>query len=97
VTGRHKIETLIILQPVTLDTGSSDQDGRLVLANGRVVAILVRLDASRHEGMEGWFLEVGLGHLRDLRPAPFDSLEAATRWLRQHLRGATVSTEGKTS
>lgn len=84
--GRHNIETLIILQPVTLDTGSSDQEGRLVLANGRVVAILVRLDAPEHEGIEGWFLEVGLGRLRGLRPAPFDSLEAATRWVRQHLK-----------
>ncbi len=85
MTGRHNIETLIVLQPVTLDTGSSDRDGRLVLANGRLIAILVRLDASDHEGIEGWFLEVGLGRLRDLRPAPFGSLEAATRWLRQHI------------
>ena len=86
MAGQHNVETLLVLQPIALDTGSSDQDGRLVLANGMLVAILVHLDDPDHEVVSGWFLEIGLGRLQGLRPPPFDTLEDATRWLRQRMK-----------
>ena len=90
---RDNVEALLVLQPIAVDTGSADTDGRLVIANGMLVAVLVRLaddalaeDEDQHERVGGWFLEFGLGRLRGLRPAPFDTLEDATRWLRRQMR-----------
>ena len=52
------------VQAVTVETGSRDEDGRLVLVNDRLLAVLVRLE--RDEGVEPefwgrWFLEAGFG------------------------------------
>lgn len=82
----HNVETLVVLQPIAVDTGSADREGRLVMANGMLVAVLVRLDTPGHESAHSWFMEAGLGRLQGLRPPAFDTLEAATRWLRQQLR-----------
>ena len=82
----HNVETLVVLQSIAVDTGSADQDGRLVIANGKLIAVLVHVGDPEHEIVGGWFLEVGLGRLHGLRPATFATLEDATRWLRQRLR-----------
>ena len=86
MAGPGTVETLLLLQPIAVDTGSPDREGRLVLANGLLVAILVRLDDPEHEHAGTWFLEVGLGRLRDLRTPSFFTLEEATRWLRGRLK-----------
>ena len=83
---RGNVEALLVLQPIRIDTASADQDARLVLANGLLVAILVRLDEPEHERIGSWFMEVGLGRLQGRRSPSFATLEAATRWLRQQLR-----------
>jgi hypothetical protein len=80
------VEALVVLQPIRVDTDSSDQEGRLVLANGLLVGVLVRLDEAEHERAGQWFLEVGLGALQGLNAPTFASLPDATRWLRQNLR-----------
>ena len=51
MSGRSNVETLLVLQlqPIAVDTGSTDRDGMLVIANGLLVAVLVRLDALEHE------------------------------------------------
>ena len=85
---QHNIETLLVLQPIQVDTASPDREGRLVLANGLLVAVLVRLDDSEHENAGGWFVEVAFGRLHGLRVPPFDTLEMATRWLRQQLKSS---------
>ena len=84
--GPRNVETLVVLQPIQIDTNSPDREGRLVIANGLLVAILVRLDDPEHIRVGGWFLEVGLGRLQSARPRPFADLEEATRWLRNRLR-----------
>lgn len=86
VSSRHNVETLVVLQPIAVDTGSLDREGMLVMANGMLVAVLVQLTAPEHENRGCWFLEAGLGPLRDLRPSAFGTLEDATRWLRRHLK-----------
>jgi hypothetical protein len=84
VITRDNVETLLVLQPIMVDTGSPDQEGRLVLANGLLIAVLVRLDTPDHEQGGGWFVEATFGRLQGLFPPIFDNLEVATRWLRQH-------------
>jgi hypothetical protein len=86
VRARDNVETLLVLQPIAVDTGSPDREGRLVLANGLLIAVLVRLDTPDHEVGNGWFVEAAFGRLQGLFPPTFDSLEGATRWLRQHLK-----------
>ena len=55
----------IELQPIRVRTGSKDKEGRLVLADGELVAVLVRLDDEMHGSDRGkWFLEVMFGSPR---------------------------------
>ncbi|MCJ2075307.1 hypothetical protein MKK68_06490 [Methylobacterium sp. E-016] len=82
--ARDNVETLLVLQPIMVDTGSPDREGRLVLANGLLIAVLVRLDTPEHEVGPGWFVEAAFGRLFGVSAPIFDTLEEATRWLRQH-------------
>lgn len=84
--GLGNVETLVVLQPITVDTASLDRTGMLVMANGMLVAVLVRLEAPEHENPQGWFVEAAFGRLNGLRVPAFDTLEDATRWLRQRLK-----------
>ena len=86
MAGRDNVETLVVLQLIAVDTASPDQVGMLVMANGLLVAVLVRLDASEHARYGTWFMEVGLGRLAGARVPTFDTLEDATRWVRHRLR-----------
>ena len=87
MVGQDNVETLVVLQSISVDTRSPDQTGMLVMSNGLLVAILVRLDAPEHERPGAWYMEVGLGRLAGARAPTFDTLEDATRWVRQRLRG----------
>lgn len=87
MADRGNVETLVVLQSIAVDTASPDRVGMLVIANGLLVAVLVRLDAPEHERRGAWYMEVRLGRLAKVRPPVFDTLEDATRWVRQRLRG----------
>lgn len=91
MADRDNVETLVVLQPISVDTASSDHAGMLVMANGLLVAILVRLDAPEHARSGTWFMEVGLGRLAGVRAPVFDTLEDATRWVRRRFRGKALS------
>ncbi|MCJ2114497.1 hypothetical protein MKK64_25360 [Methylobacterium sp. E-025] len=82
--AHDNVETLLVLQPILVDTSSPDREGRLVLANGLLIAVLVRLDTPEHEVGPGWFVEAAFGRLVGISAPIFDTLEEATRWLRQH-------------
>lgn len=86
MTEQGAVETLVVLQPIAVDTASPDREGMLVIADGLLIAVLVRLDAPEHERPGSWFLEAALGRLQGIRASPFDTLEDATRWLRRRLR-----------
>lgn len=61
-------------------TGSRDAEGRLVYADGRLCAVLVKLSAD-HGDLEGcWHLEVGFGPC-EARCAVFPDLDAARAWI----------------
>jgi hypothetical protein len=75
----------IMTIPIRVDTGSVDEEGRLVLAGGRLVAVLLRLADEIHgDSCGGWFLEAGFGDLAGENRL-FSTLEGAAEWLRQRL------------
>lgn len=78
----------LTLWPVSVETGSADEDGRLVFARGRLVAVLVRLSAATHpeEALRGkWFLEAGFGPCAAQAADPFPTLAHAVAWLHAQL------------
>jgi hypothetical protein len=76
----------VTLQPVRLETGSEDEEGRLVFADGRLAAVLVRL-SGHHEELSGrWFYEHGFGPFDGPTHPVFDSLDAAQGWIEQRCR-----------
>ncbi|MCJ2093093.1 hypothetical protein MKK67_11365 [Methylobacterium sp. J-072] len=88
MSKQGNVETLVVLQPIAVDTGSPDRDGMLVIANGLLTAVLVRLAEPEHDDVGSWFFEVGFGRLQGKRAPTFLSLEEATRWLRRNLKAA---------
>ncbi|MCJ2049380.1 hypothetical protein [Methylobacterium sp. J-070] len=88
MSGRGNVETLVVLQlqPIAVDTNSPDREGMLVIANGLLVAVLVRLAEPKHDNVGSWFLEAGFGRLQGQRVSAFPTLEDASRWLRRHLK-----------
>ena len=69
------------LQPVRVETGTDDEEGLLVFADGRLVAVLVRL-SDRHGTAAGqWFYERGFGRLDGPDHPVFSDLEAAQSWI----------------
>ena len=76
----------LILKPMPVNTGSCDEDGRLVLVNGHLVAVLVRLADQVHAEQSGaWFLEAGFGPCASAQLPVFDSLDVAQDWVRRKL------------
>ncbi|MHB2206323.1 hypothetical protein [Methylobacterium sp. CM6257] len=80
----------ITLQSVQIGTQCADTEGRLAFANGKLVAVLVRLSDELHgsDGRAGyWCLEAGFGAC-EARPLSvhFDTLEAASAWLTSRMR-----------
>jgi hypothetical protein len=71
---------------VRVDTGL-DEDGMLVFADDRLVAVLVRLsDAHEELGIAGhWYLETKFSLRLTGKSAPFPDLAAARAWIGQHL------------
>ena len=77
---------VLTTQPITIETGGPDQEGCLVLADGRLVAALIRL-SDAHELMAGrWYLEHGFGPLDGPTHPTFPDLEAAQAWIAGRLR-----------
>ena len=78
--------TELTLQPIPVATTSADEDGRLVLADGRLVAVLVRLADAVHEEAQGrWHLEAGFGQCMAAPPMPFADLPEALAWVAARL------------
>lgn len=76
----------LLLRPVAVHTGCADEEGRLVLADGRLVAVLVRLEDEAHAGLAGaWHLEAGFGPCAVAVPPAFSGLDAARVWVTRRL------------
>jgi hypothetical protein len=71
----------LTLQPTRVATGS-DEEGLLVYAQGRLVAVLVHLSDDNEVAPGDWYLEAGFGSRLDGPHHPtFASLEAAQDWI----------------
>jgi hypothetical protein len=82
----------LLLQHVRVVTGGGDEDGCLVLADGRLVAVLVHLSAGFYEELAGrWYLEAGFGPLDGPEHPVFTDLEAAKAWIRRRMEAHAVS------
>ena len=76
------------LQPVRIETGTADEDGCLVFAGNRLVAVLVRL-SDHHEDVAGhWYYEHGFGPYDGPAHPVFTTIEAAQDWIEQRRREA---------
>ena len=68
----------ISFQPIDVQTASEDREGCLLLVEGRLAAVLVRLSDQAHDPLlrGAWYLEAGFG-LLDGRRELFATLEEA--------------------
>jgi hypothetical protein len=87
------------LQPLFVMTDGGRREGQLVLADGDLVAVFVRVSAEELAGdihnRDGWFLEAGFGpcsRLYTVLPPVFDSLEEATAWAIRQLDAKRLPT-----
>lgn len=81
----------LTLQPVRVRTGSEDERGLLVFADGALVAVLVCLSDAHGEDAGRWFLEAGFGSLASPQPGKFADLDAAETWIAGRLAPARVT------
>ena len=82
----------LTLQQVFVETGGPDEEGRLVFADGKLVAVLVRLSEQHEdEGLAGhWFFEAGFGRLDGPSHPSFGDLRAAENWIARRLKGSAA-------
>ncbi len=75
----------ITWKPVRVGAGTCDEDGRMVLVNGKLVAILVHLTGPYETPAlrDKWFVEAGFGPLSDKHEL-FSTWEEAEAWVHQH-------------
>ena len=80
---------MITLQPVDVLTGSNDREGRLLLVDGRLAAVLIRLDDQAHIGLlrGAWYIEHGFGSLEHHHEI-FASLDEAAASIVSWLNGS---------
>ena len=78
------------LSPIPVLLNGHANEGRLVLADGQLVAVLVRLDgdvdAVQLKGT--WFLESGMGACSVVDPPVFRDLAEASSWVEGRLQNA---------
>jgi hypothetical protein len=75
--------TLFEFQSCRIATLKDSEEACLVLADGIVMAVLVRVDADA-TSKPGWYLQVGFGPC-DREGLLFETLEAAAAWVDQSL------------
>ena len=89
----------LTLQPIPVLADGGSRDGRLVLADGQLVAIVVKVTADEtasagERSTTGWFLEAGFGPCSALvavAPPIFPSLDEAQAWVRETMDAELVA------
>ena len=85
--GRSKL--VIECRPILVNTASPDENGCLLLADGCLVAVLVRVadtsDEQNRKKVSGWQMEAGFGCCAVPVPPLFDILADAVAWVRMQL------------
>ena len=73
---------------ILVNTASPDESGCLMLADGCLVAVLVRVVNTGEQGgkkLSGWQMEAGFGRCAAPVPPLFDTLADAAAWMRLQL------------
>lgn len=69
-------------QTIQVATGSADHEGRLVLRDGVLVGVLVKLDDQAHGDVRGqWHFEATFADVEKIASPLFAEPEDAARWL----------------
>jgi hypothetical protein len=76
----------ITFQPIPVALDDERVDGRLVLADSHLVAVLVKLSPSHEEFAGKWFAEALFGSLAEEGNPVFTDLEEARTWITSRLR-----------
>jgi hypothetical protein len=74
----------LTFKPVRVATGY-EEDGMLVFADERLVAVLVHLSDGNEVAPGHWFLEAAFGPLDEPDFPLFPDLDAAEDWIGEHL------------
>ena len=82
------VETRITFEPVLIDTGSADEEGKLVFIDNRLAAILVKLSELHGEDEGVWYVETVFKSTVPARPS-FNTLHDAATWI-AHQFGCTI-------
>ena len=80
----------IRLQPVRL-VSRDDDEARLVFAEERLAAVLVRLSKLHGDAAGRWFYEAGFGPLDGPDHPTFADLETAQKYIRTRLETASAN------
>jgi hypothetical protein len=75
----------LTIQSVRVETGSPDEEGCLILAGDKLVAVLVRLSAEHGQSAGGWYVEKGFGRLDAPSHPIFPDVQAAQNWISQQI------------
>lgn len=76
--------TCLKIQSMWVANPDDDEQGLLVMADHRLVAVLTRLGSS-HGTLDGrWFLEAGFGPCAVTQPEPFVTSIEALQWVLYH-------------
>lgn len=73
------------IRPIEL-ANDDDKEGRLVLHDGRLAAVLSKLSDQHPERSGRWFMELGFGALARCG-MEFESLDEAKSWIERRLAG----------
>ena len=83
-------------RPILVNTASTDEKGCLVLADGRLIAVLVRVSGNSleqdREKLSGWHMDAGFGCCAVPVPPLFGMLADAVAWMRAQLRAQESAT-----
>ncbi len=87
----------ISLQPVRVSVGPLDEEGQMVLVNGTLVAVLVRLTGPYDDPhLHGkWCVQRGFGPHSE-EDEVFSTLEEAEDWVLQHYMAERKQGTGRT-
>ena len=79
----------LALRPLRVASGAGNEEGCLVLDDGRLVAVLVHLTGATYAELTGrWYLEAGFGQLDGAEQPTFADLEKAQQWISFKLAGS---------
>jgi hypothetical protein len=76
----------ITFQPIPVALDDESVEGRLVLADSHLVAVLVMLSPSHEEFAGKWFAEALFGALAEEGNPVFTDLEEARTWIMSRVR-----------